>query len=320
MRPIVLGPNQPRTFYRGSGRLGRFRGLPLEPRPEDWVASTTARFGAAPAGLTSLPDGARLAEAIAASPDLWLGSAHVARYRATPGLLVKLLDAGQRLPVHVHPSRSFAAAHLGSRFGKTEAWIILEAAPNAEVHLGFARDVAAAELASWVSGQDTDALLGATNRVPISAGDVLLCPAGVPHSIGSDVLLVEVQEPTDFSVLLEFAPFGLSAADAMLGLPLDVALACVDTRTSDPESLRGGANPRSLLPPAADEFFRAERVGAGELDAGYSVLVATSGSGILAGSWGSLPVERGATVVVPFDAGPCSLTGDLTAVRCRPPA
>jgi mannose-6-phosphate isomerase class I len=51
----------------------------------------------------------------------------VARYGADPALLVKILDTGERLVVHFHPDRDFAARHLGSRYGKTEAWIILDA-------------------------------------------------------------------------------------------------------------------------------------------------------------------------------------------------
>src|SRR5581483_7167658 len=122
--PVVLAANLPATFYRGSGRLAAFRVADLEPRPEDWVASTTARFRQAPSGLSALPDGRLLIDAIRADPEVWLGAEHVARFGAEPGVLVKLLDAGQRLPVHVHPSREFAGAYLGSRFGKAEAWIV----------------------------------------------------------------------------------------------------------------------------------------------------------------------------------------------------
>jgi len=318
-QPIVLGPNQPATFYRGSGRLGAFRGLDLEPRPEDWVASTTARFGQAPAGLTALEDGSLLVDMIAADPLAWLGPAHVERFGSDPALLVKLLDAGQRLPVHVHPSRSFARAHLASPNGKTEAWIVLDAAPDAVVHLGFARDVAAEELAGWVSAQDVDALLGATNRVPIATGDAILCPAGMPHAIGEDVLLVELQEPTDFSVLLEWDGFGLGPDDATLGLDFDEALACVDRLACTPErlaSLRGDGG-ASLLPAEADEFFVAQRFGAGVLPSGFAVLVVTAGTGRLAGQWGSIDVRRGATVLLPFGAGPCEVFG-VEGVRCLP--
>jgi mannose-6-phosphate isomerase len=321
VQPVIVEPNLPDTFYRGSGRLARFRGADLPPRPEDWVASTTSRFGSAPSGLTTLADGTLLRDAIAADPDAWLGQAHAARFGADTALLVKLLDAGQRLPVHVHPGRAFAHEHLASPYGKTEAWIILDAAPDATVHLGFRRDVARAELTQWVAAQDVAALLDVTNTVPVAAGDALLCPAGTPHAIGADVLLVELQEPTDFSVLLEWEGFAAGPDTAMLGLPLDLAMDCVDRRACSPQrlaELRGSAE--TLLPAEADDYFSATRAGDGAEFAGFGILVVTAGAGELTGAWGSMPVARGTTVAVPFGAGVCRLTGRVEAIHCRPPA
>jgi mannose-6-phosphate isomerase len=320
--PILLGPNLPDTFYAGAGRISAFRGTPLDTHPEDWIASTTARFGHAPAGMTRLPDGALLADAIAADPVGWLGADHVARFGADPALLVKFLDAGQRLPLHVHPDRRFATTHLASPYGKTEAWVILDAPPDASVHLGFARDVSAGELASWTSAQDVAALLAATNQVPVAPGDALLCPAGMPHAIGAGVLLIELQEPTDFSVLLEWDGFALTAADATLGLPFDVALECVDRRRCGPDRLarlRGHASATaSLLPAEANGFFVAERLGAGAIDQAFSVVVVTRGSGRLEPASGAgVDLARGHTVLIPYGAGPCTLVGDLVAIRCR---
>ena len=54
-------------------------------------------------------------------------------FGADPRLLVKLLDAGQRLPVHAHPHASFAAVHLGTAHGKAGAWYIVE---GGEIYLG----------------------------------------------------------------------------------------------------------------------------------------------------------------------------------------
>lgn len=317
VRPIALEPNLPATFYRGGGHLAEFRGRDIEARPEDWIASVTARFGLDPDGRTVLPDGSQLADAIAAEPVAWLGAEHVARHGADPALLVKLLDPGQRLPVHVHPDRAFARSHLSSGYGKSEAWVVLEAGPDAAVHLGFRRGVHMDELARWVSTQDVPALLDVTNRVPVRAGDAIFCPAGLPHAIGADVLLVELQEPTDFSVLLEWAGLPVDPADALLGLSFDDALACVDRTACDPAALRGGEG-GSLLPEAARPFFLAERLAAGLLDPGFSVLIVSAGRGMLSGEWGVLPVARGDAVLVPFAAGACRLTGDAAGVRCRP--
>jgi mannose-6-phosphate isomerase len=318
MTIVALPANQPETFYRGAGRISAFRSGPALPdRPEDWVASATSRFALAPAGLSTLPDGRLLAEAIAADPAWWLGPG-----RGTePGVLVKLLDAGQRLPLHVHPDRRFAADHLASPYGKTEAWVIVSAEPGAVVHLGFARDVDAGELAGWVRSQRVDEMLAATNRIPVRAGDAILCPAGLPHAIGPGILLVEVQEPTDFSVLLEYRGFALDGpADGHLRLGYDLALECVDRSGWDAErlgALRGGT--RRLLPPAADPFFTADRVRpGGRVAAGFAVLVVTAGAGTLAGEHDRLAVRRGDTLLIPYAAGPLTLTGDAEAIRLGP--
>jgi mannose-6-phosphate isomerase len=329
MQPIVLGPNMPEMFYRGGGRIDWLRGTSgHEDQPEDWVASVTSRFGTDTDGMTRLPDGSLLAEAVAADPQAWLGTDHVARYGSDTGLLVKLLDAGQRLPVHVHPDRRFAAEHLASPHGKTEAWIVLEAEPDAAVHLGFNRDVGAAELAGWADSQDTESMLAATNRVPVVAGDSVLCPAGTPHAISAGILIIELQEPADLSIMLEWASFGLGEQEATLGLPLADALACVDRRACPPErldALRGrplNSGVGSLLPAEGNPFFVAERVDTRvsvHLSQSYGVLVVTAGEGQLATEDGcSVPVRRGSTVLIPHAAGPAVLTGTVEGVRCLP--
>ena len=120
------------------------------------MGSATPRFGMEEDGLSRLPGGRYLRDALEADPERWLGPAHAKYFGSSPALLVKLLDAGQRLPVHVHPDRSFAYRHLGSRHGKTEAWVVLGvrgASPT--VYLGWSRDMEAAELSRWVADQDT---------------------------------------------------------------------------------------------------------------------------------------------------------------------
>lgn len=327
MRPIVLPANQPADrFYAGGRRIAEFRGAgtPGGHEPEDWVASTTAVFGQEPVGLTVLPDGRLLREAIAADPVAWLGTEHVARFGADPALLVKLLDAGQRLPVHAHPDVPFASTHLGLAHGKTEAWVALE---PATVHLGFVRDVGADELGAWVDSQATDVMLGAMHAVDLAAGDAVLVPAGLPHAIGEGALVVELQEPTDLSILLEWSGFAIDGrVDGHLGLGFDVALEAVDRRGWAPAEiarLRGAtaADDGDLLPAAA-EFFRVERrTGDGTLEPGLAVLVVVGGAGVLVTDGAALEVRRGQTVLVPAAAGPVRLEGDgVQVLVCRPPA
>jgi mannose-6-phosphate isomerase len=332
--PVVLGPNQSPRFYRGGARISAFRELPPAPGdaylPEDWVASTTAIFGTETESMSRLPDGALLREAISADPGGYLGPGHTARYGASPALLVKLLDAGERLPVHVHPDDAFAATHLASAWGKTEAWIVVEAAPGSEVRLGFREQVPAQQLAQWVSDQDP-AMHEALNPLTVHPGDAILVPAGLPHSIGEGVFLVELQEPTDFSILLEWEQFALDGrTEGHLGLGFDLALTCVDRSAWDASqiaTLRGPApcGPISgVLPPAADTFFAAERIrpaqGTVAAPPGFAVLIVLAGHGLLCSEQADdQPLSKGMTVLVPHGAGGTRIAGDCEVIRCLPP-
>jgi mannose-6-phosphate isomerase len=341
MRPMKLSANQFRRFYRGGAAIARFRGAADTGQyvPEDWVGSATAAFGSDTDGLSRLPDGRLLRDALAADPEPFLGRAHVERFGADPALLVKLLDAGQRLPVHCHPSRQFARRHLDCPFGKTEAWVITEVRGSAPaVHLGFVEEVDPATLAGWVDRQETATMLDALHRLAVAPGDAVLVPAGVPHAIGEGVFLVELQEPTDFSVLLEWTGFAIDGrADGHLGLGFEVALQCVDRSGWGVEALarprggRGDAHGRPgrepLLPEEADAFFRAERLrpaaaaGPVQLEQGYCILVVVDGGGRLETErGGSLHLRRGDTVLLPFAAGVSAVSGPVEVIRCLPPA
>lgn len=328
-RAWVLGPHQPPDrFYAGGERIAEFRGTrPAQPHtPEDWVGSVTTLFGHSQLGLSALPDGTTVADAVQADPLAWLGPAHVARYGDDAGLLVKLLDAGQRLPVHAHPDVPFAGKHLGLIHGKTEAWVFLE---PAAVWLGFSRDVTRDEVGQWVRDQDVDAMLGSMHRVECAAGDAVLVPAGTPHAIGEGALIVELQEPTDLSILMEWRGFAIDGEnEGHLGLGFDVALEAVDRRGRERAEVEAwresrGGEEGSLLP-GASAFFRAERWrGSCEREAGYSVLVVVAGEGELRTDEGEpVPLRRGMTVLKPYRAGDLRLVdhGGLEVLRCRPPS
>jgi mannose-6-phosphate isomerase len=337
VNPIELAPNPVHHFYRGGEAIASFRGIPStdDRAPEDWVGSTATMFGANGAGLSALPDGQLLRDAIAADPVAYLGPAHAAQYGADPALLVKLLDAGERLPVHFHPDQAFAQSRLGLVHGKTEAWLVVETrAERPTVWLGFQDDVDLDVLAGWVDRQERASMLEALNELTVGPGDCIFVPAGLPHAIGEGIFLVELQEPSDLSVLLEWTGFEVDGArDGHLGLGFDVALENVRRSALRGEELtelkrqtaaapesRPGA--RTLLSPAASSFFRAERLRpapAVTLEPAFSILVVVDGEGRLETDGGTVRLSRGETLLVPHAAGHGELTGLVDVIRCLPP-
>lgn len=334
MRPILMPPNRLDHFYCGGSRITDLRGVPAtsERSPEEWLGSTVTRYGEERTGLSQLPDGRLLRDAVAADPDGWLGPAHRAGFGDTTGLLVKLLDAGQRLPVHLHPDRAFSRRHLDCPYGKTEAWYVLEADPGAVCHLGFREELQPRELTRLVDEQDTDALLAAMHTIEVAAGTGVLVPAGLPHATGEGILLVEAQEPTDFSILLDWSGLPIDGvADGHLELGFPTALQAVDRSAWSPDRLASlvvrpaeqapGDALLPLLPTAAAPFFRvalAHPATAVELDPGFAVVVVLGGPGALRCMDGAIEVDRGDVLVVPHAAGPWQVTAAVTAVVCRP--
>lgn len=342
-RPLELGDNRVPVYYAGGRNISAFRGLAGgDAGPEDWVGSQVALPPAIlgpdadpRTGISLLPDGRRIADAIAADPHAWLGPVLADAFGGSTAVLVKLLDAGERLPVHCHPSRDVARRSLRSVFGKTEGWVIMRAEPGSAVWIGMQDGVEVADMRRWIDAQDADAMLAAMMRLPVESGMVVYVPAGAPHAIGPGVMLTELQEPTSFSVLAEHDAFGVGADAATLGLGWDVAMSCFDlaafadrrdTVLPGPRTLRSTAagTVSSLFSADAEAYFRAWRVratGAVELpEPAFSVLVVAAGSGTLAWEGGRVPVRAGQTFVAPFAAGPLTVDGDLDVIACLPPA
>ncbi|HEY8914308.1 class I mannose-6-phosphate isomerase [Lacisediminihabitans sp.] len=324
--PILLPANQPADrFYRGGSRISDFRSAPAaDPfTPEDWVGSTTSVRGHAPVGQTRLPDGELLADAVCRDPLGWLGPAHVERFGADTMLLVKLLDAGQRLPIHAHPGGGFAAEHLAAAHGKAEAWYILT---PGTVYLGLREPIHPVELRDLVDSQQTEHMLELMHAIDVAPNDTVYVPPGLLHAIGPGILLAEVQEPEDLSILLEWTGFELDgAADGHLGLGFELALGAVDTNGRSREHIRALVrhvdSDGPVLPAASAGYFRLDRVSRSQtLPAGFAIVIALEGSMTLTTERGAvLELAQGTTTLVPFAAGALSIDGHGAVLVARPP-
>lgn len=228
--------------------------------PEEWLMSVvTARNPGREAiceGLSRTADGDSLKARIEADPEGMLGRAFAARFGATPGVLVKLLDAAERLTIQVHPTAEQAQRLFHSPFGKTECWHILGTRPmdgaEACIYFGFRPGVTRARWRDCFDRQDIPAMLDCLHRFPVRPGDTWLIEGGIPHAIGAGCFLAEIQEPTDYTIRTErVTPSGLAVADESChqGLGFDRMFDCFDYSGRSEEETRA----RSFIVPKTTE-------------------------------------------------------------------
>lgn len=237
--------NHPRAWrtYLGGALLdelhGKAHGLDGH-FPEEWIASVIStrnpgREHMVNEGLSFLKDlpECSLRACLESAPEKLLGEKHVQAYGAHPGVLVKLIDAAERLTIQVHPDRTAAKRLFNSPYGKTECWHILGGrsihGEQPCVYLGFQKGVTRETWQKLFSVQDVEGMLSCLHRFEVSAGETILIEGGAPHAIGAGCFLVEIQEPTDYTLRVErTTPSGLKVSDEAChqGLGFDAMFEC----------------------------------------------------------------------------------------------
>ena len=141
--------------------------------------------------------GGTLGELIATYPAI-LGTASNSEHPAICPLLVKLLFTTERLSVQVHPGDEYARHHHNC-LGKTEAWYVIDAEPGGEIAIGFREPLTSGQLRASALNGEIENLL---DWRKVSAGDVILTPAGTVHAIGAGVTICEIQQNSDITYRL----------------------------------------------------------------------------------------------------------------------
>lgn len=341
--PIFFRRNRVFRVYRGGRLFHDFFGDPPEDgfRPEEWIASTVRALNREqrdPLEGISILEDTRMpfTEFLAAYGPRALGQ------RSDLGILVKVLDSAIRLPVQTHPDKPFARRHFHSGHGKTEMWIVLATRENACIHFGFRQTVTRERLREAIEASERDpkAMPALLNEVPVRPGDVYLIPPRVVHAIGAGCLILEVQEPTDFTIQPEAwcGDYHLDEREKYLGLDAEVALECFDL-----ENLVGGraiaAGRRIPRAVRETDSFRVERLitredthefavnrfhvraGSVRLEGRPAVYVVTGGAGSLVGAGTERRVASGAYFFLPAAAAETVVqtAADLEIVECLPP-
>lgn len=154
-------------------------------------------ISALPGRESIVRNGSHAGKSLRAMIGLW-GESLTGTKDADFPLLLKLIDAKETLSVQVHPGDAYATKNEG-KLGKTEAWMILNCDPGAQLAYGVNTN---GEPVAEIILRGSDAIEGMLRRVNIRPGDVYYIPHGMVHAIGAGIQLYEIQQSSDVTYRL----------------------------------------------------------------------------------------------------------------------
>lgn len=110
-------------------------------------------------------------------------------------LLIKYIDASDNLSIQVHPDDAIAKERHNA-YGKTEMWYILDAEPNAQLIMGFKKEITKA---TYLQALHNNTLPDLLNVEKVNKGDCFFIPAGTVHAICKGCFLAEIQQTSDIT-------------------------------------------------------------------------------------------------------------------------
>lgn len=242
-------------------------------------------------------------------------------------LLIKYIDAAQRLSVQVHPDDAYARTHEGpTEMGKNECWYVLEAPPGAELILGLREHMTRERFRRLVQENRIEEGLA---RRKVAAGDFIFIKTGTVHALLEGVMVCEVQQNSDTTYRLY--DWGRVDRDGRpRPLHIEKALEVItypagkDYRRYLQELLvpydRQAVNRVHRM--VRSRFFNIDLLAYGrDLEQGFErehfhALNVVSGGGTLRWSGGALSCRTGDTVLVGRGVGDYRLeTGGITLVK-----
>jgi mannose-6-phosphate isomerase len=296
-----------KKYIWGGRRLETVLGRELGPEPryaESWEIADHPR------GQSVVENGplagTSLSELTTTRSKELLGPGHT---QARFPLLLKYLDAKQRLSVQVHPDNDLAARMALDDTGKTEAWLVVEADPGSVIWAGFNRPVDRQSVQAAIRDGNIEGLLHRFEPLP---GDCLFLPAGTVHSLGEGVLVAEIQQTSDSTFRL-FDWNRLDDDGNPRTLHVEEALDAIDYG----QGPVGPVRPRQTERPWVERLVESDqfildrwRINPPQMVSNGStchVITVLSGSVLVEGDVGGEPLRFGQTILLPACLGPVTL-------------
>ena len=229
-----------------------------------------------------------------------LGRSVVNRFGKEFPILIKFIDAKQDLSIQLHPNDELAKKRHNS-FGKTEMWYIMDADPNANLIVGFNKEV---EKEEYKASLENDSLLDLLNYEEVKEGDTFFINTGKIHAIGAGVLLAEIQQTSDVT----YRVFDFNRKDKngnLRELHTDLALDAIDYTKKDDFKVVYDDKKNSINTMVDCPYFKTNII---DLDKDFSqditerdsftIYMCVSGSATIVNDFGSTSIEKGETVLV----------------------
>jgi mannose-6-phosphate isomerase len=231
-------------------------------------------------------------------------------------LLLKILDAQDKLSVQVHPEDDYAMKNENGEKGKTEMWYVLDCKQGAQLVYGFKDGVTKEKFAEAIKNGNPEDIL---NFVDVEKGDVFFIPAGTVHAIGKGIIIAEIQQNSDTTYrVYDYNRVGADGKlrDLHIEKALDVSdISCsAGSEKTIGNSIYEGKNIRTYY--IECKYFNFEKIDIVERSIEYNnnrmeILIFAEGQGEIEGE----SFKAGDSFVIPASLGQYEIKGKCTVLK-----
>ena len=302
--PLKFQPILKERLWGGT-KLKDVLGKPIENdiTGESWELSTVS--GDISVVSNGELSGKSLQELIEEFPEQVLGKSVFERFGTDFPILIKFIDAKKDLSIQLHPNDDLAKERHNS-FGKTEMWYVMDADNDAELIVGFNKDVSKEEYANSL---ENDTLLELLNYEKVNEGDTFFINTGKIHAIGAGVLLAEIQQTSDIT----YRVFDFNRKDKngnLRELHTDLALDAIDYSKKDDfkvnySNTKNKANDMVNCPYFKTNFLDLSQDLIQDIEQrdSFTIYMCVGGSATIMNDFGSVDIEKGQTTLVAAESG-----------------
>ncbi|MDD3766760.1 MAG: class I mannose-6-phosphate isomerase [Eubacteriales bacterium] len=313
MYPLKMQPTY-KQYLWGGENLKKLYGkdTPQGNAAESWEVSCH------PNGQSSVANGKykgqTLAQVVSSMGEALLGKT-ISPAEKFP-LLLKILDANDKLSVQVHPDDEYAMKNENGEKGKTEMWYVLDCKPGAQLVYGFKEGVTKEIFENAIKGGTLEEIL---NKVNVNKGDAFFIPAGTVHAIGEGIIIAEIQQNSDTT----YRVYDYNRKDKdgntrplHIEKALDVSNfeSSVGKEKAQGSEVLDGENIRTIL--ASCRYFNFEKLEIKEksienTDGRMEIILVAEGSGKIAGE----SFKSADSFVIPAAMGEYAVEGKCTLLK-----